>query len=489
MFASWIDLSYFVLRCELYSYCNTNQPTGAIDRMVDMAEQLIISISGVRGIVGKNLTADIASTYGCSFGTFLKDRITGNSGKLSVCIGQDSRPSGQMLKSAIVAGLSSLGIDVIDLGIVTTPGVSVMVKDLRCAGGMVVTASHNPAHYNGIKVLLDNGMAPPAQVAEKIRQYFFDRRFDSVGPVSCGQVTYNEQTDVTHIAKVLAIVDKEAIAAKKFNVVLDSVNGAGGRVTKKLLDELGCEIIAINDEPTGIFNHPPEPTAENIKGLCEIVKTRKADIGFAQDPDGDRLAIVDENGTYIGEEYTLALAAKYIFGKKTGKAATNLSTSRMIDDIAKKAGCQVIRTPVGEANVAAAMIENNCIIGGEGNGGVIDLRVSPVRDSLVGIALVLQLMVETGKSISWLVAEIGGYYMSKDKFAADKSQAQKILNLAKKTFSDAKLDIADGCRFDFADGWLHIRPSNTEPIVRVIAEATSEQAVRRYIDAVLKIIR
>jgi len=443
----------------------------------------------MRGIVGENLTPSIAAEYGCAFGTFLKSRYTGKKGKLSVCIGRDSRSSGQMLKSAVATGLCAVGIDVVDLGLVTTPGVGIMVRDLQCNGGVIITASHNPIQYNGIKLLLGNGIAPPSDIAEQIRQYFLDKHFALVDSPHCGKITSNEQTDATHIARVLAIADKEAIAAKKFKAVLDSVNGAGGRVTKKMLAELGCEVIAINDEPTGIFAHRPEPTARNLTGLCRVVKAKEADVGFAQDPDADRLAIVDEAGTYIGEEYTLALAAKYIFSRKTGKAATNLSTSRMLDDIAEKAGGQVIRTAVGEANVAKAMLEHDCIIGGEGNGGVIDLRVGPIRDSLVAIALVLQLMAETGKTISQLAGEITGYYMCKDKFAAEQTQAQQILKLAKKAFADAKLDTTDGCRFDFDDGWLHIRPSNTEPVVRVIAEATSKQAVRKYIDAVLSIRR
>ena len=380
-----------------------------------------------------------------------------------------------------------MGVDVIDLGLVTTPCVGIMVSELGCSGGVVVTASHNPAQYNGIKLLLDNGMAPPPDAAKQIKQGFFDKHFDLVDVQDSGQVTSNEQTDTVHIARVLAIVDKKAIGDKKFNVVLDSVNGAGGRVTKKLLAELGCVVSAINDEPTGVFAHVPEPRAENLTGLCEAVKTERAEIGFAQDPDADRLAIVDETGTYIGEEYTLAFAAKCIFSKKTGKAATNLSTSRMLDDIAEETGGQVIRTPVGEANVAKAMLEHNCIIGGEGNGGVIDLRVSPIRDSLVGIVLVLQLMAETGKSISELVSEIGSYYMSKGKFAADKSQARQILDLAKEAFTDAKLDTTDGCRFDFDDGWLHLRASNTEPVMRVIVEAKNQAAAQKYIDAVSNI--
>jgi len=452
-----------------------------------VAEELIISVSGMRGIVGENLTASVAADYGCAFGTFLKENHVGKKVRLSVCVGRDSRPSGQELGSAVAEGLCKVGIDVIDLRIVTTPCVGIMLRELGCAGGVVVTASHNPGQYNGIKLLLSNGIAPPSDAAEQIKQYFFDKHFGFVDSSDCGNITSDEQTDTIHIAKVLAIVDRGAIAEKKFKVVMDSVNGAGGRVTKKMLAELGCEVSAINDEPTGLFAHGPEPTAENLKGLCEVVKAKGAEVGFAQDPDADRLAIVDENGNYIGEEYSLALAAKYIFSKKTGRAATNLSTSRMIDDVAERAGGQVIRTAVGEANVAAAMLEHDCIIGGEGNGGVIDLRVGPVRDSLVGIALVLQLMTETRKTISQLVSEIGGYYMSKDKFAADKSQARRILDSAKKTFTDAKLNISDGCRFDFDDGWLHLRTSNTEPVMRIIIEARDMRTAEKYVDVVLKI--
>jgi phosphomannomutase len=379
------------------------------------------------------------------------------------------------------------GLDVIDLGLVTTPCVGISLRELGCAGGVIITASHNPIQYNGIKLLLSNGIAPNPEVAVKIRQLFIDKDFTWADSTGCGKVTSDGVADDRHIAKVLAIIDKEKIAARKFRVALDSVNGAGGPITKKLLAELGCEVFAVNDEPTGQFTHNPEPTASNLADFCRAVKTEGVDIGFAQDPDADRLAIVDENGNYIGEEYSLALAAKYIFSQKTGDTAANLSTSRMIDDIAREAGGRVVRTPVGEANVASAMLEHNCIIGGEGNGGVIDLRVGPIRDSLVGIALVLQLMTETGKSISELAGEIGGYYMSKEKFSAEQDQKQRILDSAKTIFAGAKLNATDGCRFDFDDGWLHIRASNTEPVMRVIVEANDQLTAKKYIDAVEKI--
>lgn len=453
-----------------------------------MPEQLIISISGMRGIVGENLTESVAADYGRAFGTFLKRSPAGEQGgELCVCMGRDSRTSGPMLASALTRGLCSVGVNVVDIGLVPTPTVGVMVRHLGCAGGVVITASHNPVQYNGIKLLLGNAMAPPVDTAESIRKTFWEKSFDFADSGREGEATSNHRADSVHLSKVLGLIGKEAIATKKLKVVLDSINGAGCIITRKLLEELGCTVVGINDEPTGLFAHTPEPTAENLTGLCDEVKARGADIGFAQDPDADRLAVVDEAGRYIGEEYTLALAAKYVFGKLRGGAATNLSTSRMIDDIAEKAGCKVIRTPVGEANVAGAMIEHGCVIGGEGNGGIIDLRVSPIRDSLVGIALVLQLMTETGKSVSELVAEIGGYYMTKHKFAADAEQAGKILDLAKQTFGDARIDTSDGYRFDFDDGWVHIRSSNTEPVMRAIAEARDRNIAQGYIDKVMKI--
>ncbi|MHC4520831.1 MAG: phosphohexomutase domain-containing protein, partial [Planctomycetota bacterium] len=312
-------------------------------------------------------------------------------------------------------------------------------------------------------------------------------RFDFVPSPECGKVTANSETDRIHLEKVLAVVDTQQISLRSYKVVLDSVNGAGAPVAKRLLAALGCEVVAINDEPTGLFGHEPEPTAANLRGLCDRVKSEKADVGFAQDPDADRLALVDEHGVYIGEEYTLALAAKQIYGGGSGVAAANLSTSRMIDDVAKAADGRVVRTPVGEANVAKAMIENDCVIGGEGNGGVIDLRVGPIRDSLVAMALVLQLMAETGRSVSQLVAEIGGYSMHKEKFAVDASQAGQIIDLAKEKYAGAQVNTADGCRFDFEDAWVHLRSSNTEPVMRVIVEATDEAVAHRYLDDVAEI--
>lgn len=450
-----------------------------------MAVELIISISGMRGIIGENLTPAIAAEYGCAFGSFLRSKKP--TGKVSVCLGRDSRPSGQMLAAAITSGLCSVGVDVVDIGIVPTPSVGVMTMHLGCDGGVVLTASHNPIEFNGIKLLLDNGIAPPVKLAEQIRQRYFDKNFQLVHSVDCGKLSFNDETANVHVSKVLGLVDKDAIAAKGFKVALDSVNGAGGLIGKKLLEALGCQVIAINNEMTGLFAHTPEPTKENLVSLCGDVTASNADVGFAQDPDADRLAIVDAAGSYIGEEYTLALCAKNVFAKMKGSAAANLSTSRMIDDVAAAAGCNVIRTAVGEANVADAMVKNNCVIGGEGNGGIIDLRISPVRDSIVGMALVLELMAEKGRSIAELVQDIGGYYVDKAKIEVDKSVAARIIEKAKSEFADAKVDTTDGCRFDFDDGWVHLRTSNTEPVMRIIVETETAEQAQKYIQTVEKI--
>jgi phosphomannomutase len=456
-------------------------------RGICVSRELIISISGLRGIVGENFNESVANSYGKAFGIFLKNSLKDNKEKLCVCIGRDSRTSGQSIGAGVIEGLCEVGVDVVDLGIISTPGVGVMIKELKCSGGIVITASHNPPEYNGIKLLLDSGMAPPQEKAEVIKRLFLEEKFSVLGSKELGSVTFNGKAHAIHIKKVLGIVDREVIRGKRFKVVLDSVNGAGGQEGKELLSELGCELIAVNNEPTGLFPHAAEPTVESLRGLCEQVKENRADIGFAQDPDADRLAIVDEHGHYIGEDYTLALVAKYIFSKKCGKAATTLSTSRMIDDVVKEAGGQVIHTSVGEANVVDAMIKNNCIIGGEGNGGVIDLRVCPIRNSFVGMALILQLMAETNNTVSELAGEIKSYVMKKDKFNIDGVQAEKILNLAQQTFTEANLNTVDGCRFDFEDGWLHLRTSNTEPIMRIIIEAEDEQKTNNYLKAVLDI--
>jgi len=442
---------------------------------------LIASVSGVRGIIGEDLTPAVATEFGSAFATWL--------GGGRIIVGGDTRPSGRMLRQAVEAGLLACGCDVIDLGTVTTPGAALSVKQLGAAGGVVITASHNPAEYNGIKFLTGKGWAPPADEARKIYAIRDQRAFSFRDALHCGRLDRDGLTHQRHLDAVLAVIDAETIRARRFKVVLDSINGAGSLVTPILLAKLDCEARIINGEPTGLFAHPPEPTAENLRDLVEEVRRTGAAVGFAQDPDADRLAIVDETGRYIGEEYTLALAAWQVLKSHPGPVAANLSTSRLIDAVAQRFGVEVIRTPVGEANVAAAMLQADCVFGGEGNGGVIDPRVVAVRDSLVGIGHVLQLMAEENRPLSDLVDSLPRYAMIKRKAPLQRERLQEVYNSLKQTFAAAKCNTADGLRIDLSEGWLHVRPSNTEPIVRIIVEAADQDAAKRLADQACRILQ
>ncbi len=439
---------------------------------------LIVSVSGIRGIVGQTITPAIAgqtitpaiaAEFAAAFATTLRGG--------RIVIGRDSRPSGGPIRDAVVEAMTTCGCSVIDLGVVSTPGTAMMIIHHQAAGGLVITASHNPGEWNGLKFLTAEGVAPPLEVARQIWALRDAGEFASVADDQIGQAVQDSTTHDRHVAAVCKIVDPERIAARRFRVVLDSVNGAGGAAGKMLLEALGCEVVHLNGEPTGDFAHTPEPTANNLTDLCEVVRREKGDIGFAQDPDADRLAIVDEQGTYIGEEYTLALAAKQVFATQPGPAATNLSTSRMIDDLAKQAGgpCAVHRSAVGEANVVHAMKRHNCVIGGEGNGGVIYPPVVAVRDSLVAMALVLQLLAQENTPLSSIVAGMPRYTIIKHKFDCDQERIAQVLEAVKSRFAGEQMNDLDGVRIDWPEGWVHVRGSNTEPIIRIIAEAADKQ--------------
>ena len=442
--------------------------------------RLMVSVSGVRGEIGGTLTPDVAARFGAAFGTML------GPGKTAV-VGRDSRPSGPVVRNAVVSGLLACGVKVVDLGVVTTPGTALMTRQLQADGGVVVTASHNPIQWNGIKFLRSNGVGLSAAQADRLKQIWADEAFTYASPADCGHESTNTQTHVAHLKAVTDITDVTGVAAKRFKVVLDSINGAGCVVTPMLLGILGCELVHLNERPTGLFAHTPEPIAENLTGLCEAVKRHRAAVGFAQDPDADRLAMVDENGTFIGEEYSLAICAAHALSKRKGSAATNLSTSRMIDDIAAAAGGEVFRTPVGEANVAEKMLQAGCVVGGEGNGGVIDPRVVPVRDSLVGMAMVLAHLADTGKTLSEVVASLPRYAMVKTKFPCPPGAAPKVAQATREHFAGrhgARFNDSDGLRVDLAEGWVHVRGSNTEPIMRIIAEAQTHDGARALADEI-----
>jgi phosphomannomutase len=437
---------------------------------------LMVGVSGIRGIVGQTLTPAVALEFAQAYGTLL--------GGGRVVLARDSRPSGAMFEAAALAGLMSAGCDVTKLGIAMTPTIGFAIRAGKFKGGMSITASHNPSEWNGLKFLDDLGVAPDPQRAAEIAAIRARGEFRM--QAASGAPADDPDAGKRHAVRVHAVrsVDVAQAFGGRLKVVLDAINGAGCVVTPGFLDELGCDAVILNGTPDGAFAHRPEPIAENLTGLCDAVRTHGAAIGFAQDPDADRLAIVDEQGAYIGEEYTLALAVWSMLKQRSGPVAANLSTSRMVDDIAREHGVAVHRTPVGESHVARAMLEHECVIGGEGNGGVIDPRVCYVRDSLSAISLVLQLMATTGKPVSELVAALPKYTQIKQKREMPREQIQKAVAAVTERFADRSPNTSDGVRVDFDAGWVHLRASNTEPIVRVIAEAADADAARRLADEV-----
>jgi phosphomannomutase len=452
-------------------------------------DALMIGVSGMRGTIGGSLTPAVVGRMAAALAVWLKRTQKPADGQhFRVVFGRDTRPSGFWVRDAATAALVASGIEVIDLDVVTTPGVAMMVQYLQADAGIIATASHNPIEWNGLKFLNRHAVAPPPEDAASIKAIYDSQEAGYVAVENLVAPKRNSETHALHVKRVLDHVDVLGISTKRFKVVLDSVNGAGCVATATLLSKLGCQLIHINNTPNGLFPHEPEPTEKNLTGLAEEVRRQHANVGFAQDPDADRLAIVDERGTYIGEEYSLALAAKLILSKKPGVAATNLSTSRMLDDIAAQHGGRVIRTPVGEANVVQAMLANNAIIGGEGNGGVIDTRIVPGRDSLVGMAYVLQLMASTNKSIGQLVAEIPRYQIVKTKFECRREDANRAVEALKRHFAGQQIDTQDGIRIDWDKAWVHARPSNTEPIMRIIAEAPDRQAAELRIAQVREVV-
>jgi phosphomannomutase len=454
-------------------------------------DALMIGVSGMRGTVGGTLSPIVVNQMASAFAVWLKQTQKPSSGDhFRVVFGRDSRPSGYWVRDAAVAALVASGIEVIDLDIVTTPGTAMMTKHLAADAAMIATASHNPIQWNGLKFLNRDAVALPPEHANQIRHLFDENKSDYVRVEHLIAPKKNSETHALHVKRVLDYIDINGISARRFKIVLDSVNGAGCVATATLLSKLGCQLIHLNNTPNGQFPHEPEPTAQNLTHLANEVKRQRAACGFAQDPDADRLAIVDEHGTYVGEEYSLALCAKWILSKKSGTVVTNLSTSRMLDDLAAPSGSSVVRTPVGEANVAAAMLKHNAIIGGEGNGGVIDTRIVPGRDSLVGMAYLLQLMAATGKSLSQLVEEIGRYEIVKTKFECRREAADRAVEALKKEFASEKVDTQDGIRIDWpaTRAWVHARPSNTEPIMRIIAEAPDRAMAEIYVKKVQEIV-
>jgi phosphomannomutase len=413
--------------------------------------------------VGETLTAEVAVRYAAAFAATLPPG--------DILIGRDSRPSGKMLSQAIQAGLQAAGRNTIDGGIMATPTVGVQLMACRAAGGIQITASHNPLPYNGLKLFSAKGRVIPSGLGRQVLERYRAAEPDRVRQDKFGAGSDCEDTTSDHLSAVMEIVDVERIRRRGFRVVLDSNHGAGGPLGRRLLDELGCDATILGEEPSGEFAHTPEPIAENLAGVLKAVPEAGADIGFCQDPDADRLGVIDEGGRYIGEEYTMALCADHVLRHRKGPIVTNCSSSRMSQDLAEKYGVPFYRSVVGEANVVDAMLAHNAIFGGEGNGGPIDPRVVLVRDSFVGMALILDAMAEREKKIGQLAGELPHYEIVKTKIALPPEKIPAALDALEKQFSDAVANRLDGLRLDWSGRWLLVRGSNTEPIVRAVAEA------------------
>jgi len=440
---------------------------------------LIKSISGIRGTIGgkvdENLTRIDIVKFTSAFGYWLQK--TENRKDLTLVIGRDARISGKMVNSLVTATLQGLGINVIDLGLSTTPTVEVMVPELNTDGGIILTASHNPKQWNALKLLNRKGEFISGEDGTEVLKIAETADFNFAEVDELGTYTTQEDGFDIHIQKILDLpmVDSEAIKQKKFKIVVDAVNSTGGIAVPMLLEKLGCEVVELYCEPNGHFPHNPEPLKEHLGDICELVKSEKADMGIVVDPDVDRLALVDENGDLFGEEYTLVAVADYILKNKPGVAVSNLSSSRALRDVATRHESTYFASAVGEVNVVNVMKDKNAVIGGEGNGGIIYPELHYGRDSLVGIALFLSHLALENKTVSELRASYPDYFMGKKKIELTPDiDVDGILTKMKDLYPNDEVSTVDGVKIDFKENWVHLRKSNTEPIIRIYTEAFSQ---------------
>lgn len=441
---------------------------------------LIKSISGIRGTiggkVGDNLTPVDAVKFASAYGTFLKNNI--NKDKLKVVIGRDARISGPMIHNLVVNTLIGLGIDVIDLGLSTTPTVEIAVPLEQADGGIILTASHNPKQWNALKLLNAKGEFLSGAEGAKILEIAEAEAFDFSDVDSLGEVIPNDAYMDIHIDEVLELplVDAEAVAKRKFKVVVDGVNSSGGIIIPKLLEQMGVECVKLYCEPNGHFPHNPEPLKEHLGDICKLVVEEKADFGIVVDPDVDRLAFISNDGEMFGEEYTLVAVADYVLSKTPGNTVSNMSSSRALRDITEKHGGSYQASAVGEVNVVELMKSTNAIIGGEGNGGIIYPELHYGRDSLVGVALFLTHLANLDVTVAELRASYPQYYMSKNKIElTPQIDVDGILATLTETYKSENISTIDGVKIDFPTEWVHLRKSNTEPIIRIYTEAPTQE--------------
>ncbi len=440
---------------------------------------LIKSISGIRGTIGgkvqENLTPIDAVIFAAAYGTWLKQHQ--NKEKIKVVIGRDARISGEMIQNLVQYTLIGLGIDVVNIGLSTTPTVEIAVPMEQADGGIILTASHNPKEWNALKLLNNKGEFIDAEDGASVLKIAQENDFNFASVDNLGEIFINDAYMDIHIDEVtqLPLVNTEAIKNRKFRVVVDGVNSTGGIIIPNLLKELGVEVIKLYCEPNGNFPHNPEPLKEHLSDICKKVVEEKADFGIVIDPDVDRLAFICENGEMFGEEYTLVACADYILQKNKGNVVSNLSSSRALRDIAEKHNVGYYAAAVGEVNVVTEMKRTNAIIGGEGNGGIIYPELHYGRDALVGIVLFLSLLAEKNCTVKQLRDSYPAYFMSKNKIQLTEAiNPEEILKKMEKKYTNEQISTIDGLKIDFADCWVHLRKSNTEPIIRIYTEAKSQ---------------
>jgi phosphomannomutase len=442
---------------------------------------LKISISGVRGVVGDSLTPSLLARFAQAFGTY--------SGSGTVVVGRDTRTSGEMVRHAVFSGLLSSGCRVLDVDVVPVPTVQMAVRHRRAQGGIAITASHNPAEWNALKFIGPDGLFLGPGPARELLDVYHQGEYTKVAGADIRSIERMTDAPAVHQKAILDAVGALPTGGRRLKVALDACNGAGSLVTPPLLEALGVDVVPVHVTPDGLFPRPAEPLPENLGVLCETVRRHGCDIGFAQDMDADRLAVVDEQGRAIGEELTLVLASWFVLSRTPGPIVANLSTTATLDAVAQRFGCRVGRSKIGEANVTERMRAERAVIGGEGNGGVIYPSINFGRDSLVGMALILHLLASTGQRVSELVATLPPFRMVKEKITCPSNRIPDVLRMVKRDFADAPMDTRDGVKVTVDDGWFLVRGSNTEPIVRVVAETTNETTARALVDDMMGRVR
>ncbi len=441
---------------------------------------LIKSISGIRGTiggeVGENLTPIDIVKFTIAYTRFIAGKNEAK--RLRIVVGRDARISGEMVNDIIEGTLLGCGADVINVGLCTTPGTEMAVITHKADGGIIITASHNPKQWNALKLLNEKGEFLNDQEGKQVLALAEQEDFVFPDVDSIGKVILREDFNPTHIEQVLSLnlVDVESVKARKFKVVVDAVNSIGGVVIPALLEKLGCEVVKLNCEPNGHFAHNPEPLPQNLTEISEVIVKEGADLGVVVDPDVDRLALVNEDGTMFGEEYTLVAVADYILSRTNGNTCSNLSSSRALNDVTVARGGEYAASAVGEVNVVAKMKEIGAVIGGEGNGGVIYPELHYGRDALVGVALFLTYLAEQGCSMTELRKRYPAYFASKNKIELTPAiDVDKVLSTIKERYANERVNDIDGVKIDFAEHWVHLRKSNTEPIIRIYTEAKSQE--------------